>query len=140
MKQDQIELVQRSFALAIRVRAHFAATFYAELFALDPSLRRLFRSDIIAQGQKLVDTLELAVGALEDVGALTPTLEALAIRHLDYGVEDYHYASVRTALIRTLRHELAGALTPEMESAWVAAYDTLAGAMRRAAYGPDRAA
>ena len=61
MDQRQIELVQRSFARASRIGPHVAATFYSELFAIDPSLRALFKTDMIVQGQKLMNMLDQVV-------------------------------------------------------------------------------
>lgn len=122
------------------LRAHVAASFYYELFAIEPGLRKLFTGDMIAQGQKLLDMLALAVASLSDNDTLRPMLTALAMRHAGYGVEERHYDIVRTALMRTLRHELAGEFTPEVAEGWAYAYDTLAATMREAAYGADRAA
>lgn len=135
MSPRQIELVQQSFARASRVSAHVAATFYTELFAIDPSLRTLFKGDMIAQGAKLMATLSLVVEGLTSPETLLPQVHALAVRHLAYGVEARHYDSVGIALIRTLKHELGAEFTPETREAWVASYALLARAMQRAAYG-----
>jgi nitric oxide dioxygenase len=134
MDQPQIDLVQQSFARASRVSAHVAATFYAELFAIEPGLRSLFKSDMIAQGEKLMSTLQVVVNGLNDPDTVLPTLRELALRHVGYGVEARHYALVGTALLRTLRHELGADFTPETRAAWAAAYQLIADAMRQAAY------
>jgi hemoglobin-like flavoprotein len=136
MDERQIELVRQSFERAARIKAHMAATFYAELFAIDPSLRPLFQGDMIVQGQKLMNTLRFVVEGLSQPAGILPAVQALAIRHLDYGVEQRHYTQVGTALMRTLAHELGPAFTPETRAAWTAAYQLLSSAMIEAAYGP----
>lgn len=135
MNPRQIELVQRSFDRASRLRLHVAATFYAELFAIDPSLRALFKGDVIAQGAKLMAMLSLVVEGLTSPEKLLTEVHALALRHLAYGVNAGHYDTAGIALMRTLKHELGAEFTPETREAWIAAYALLTRAMRRAAYG-----
>jgi nitric oxide dioxygenase len=134
MDQRQIELVQVSFARAARLGAHVAATFYAELFAIDSSLKSLFTGDMIVQGEKLMSMLAQVVRALPEPESILDEARALAVRHVAYGVEEGHYALVETALLRTLRHELAGDFTPETRAAWTEAYQLLSGTMKAAAY------
>jgi hemoglobin-like flavoprotein len=135
MNPVQIELVQQSFARASRIGPHVAATFYAELFAIDPSLRALFQRDMIVQGQKLMSMLNEIVAGLHEPAASEPALRELAERHVRYGVEARHYASVGTALLRTLQHELGREFTPDTRAAWAAAYQLISDTMREAACG-----
>ena len=135
MNPRQVELVQQSFARTKPIAAHVAATFYAELFALEPSLRPMFKGDMIVQGDKLMRMLAHVVDALTNPPALLPAVQALAIKHLSYGVEARHYALVGTALLRTLRHELGAEFTLEAREAWSAALKLLSQAMCEAAYG-----
>ena len=134
MNERQIQLVQHSFERASRIGAHLAATFYAELFAIDPSLRGMFKGDMIVQGQKLLNTLRFVVENLRQTETLLPVVRTLALKHLDYGVEAQHYSHVGIALMRTMKHELAAEFTPEAHQAWRAAYQLLADAMIGAAY------
>lgn len=135
MTPSQVELVQTSFARASKIGPHVAATFYAELFAIDPTLRKLFKSDVIVQGQKLMTMLTQIVDGLSTPETMLPVARDLAVRHVAYGVESHHYATVRTALLRTLRHELGAEFTSETRVAWIAAYEVLSDVMREAAYG-----
>lgn len=136
MNQAQIELVQRSFEHASRIAPHLASTFYAELFAIEPVLKALFKGDMIVQGQKLMAMLSQVVNHLSEPDAFLPAIRELAVRHLSYGVESHHYAMVGTALMRTLQHELGREFTQEARAAWNAAYRHLASVMREAAYKP----
>lgn len=134
MDQRQIELVQQSFAQAERFRPHLIITFYTELFAIDPSLKPLFKGDMELQRRKLAGMLKQVVDRLDQPEALLLEVRALATRHVGYGVEERHYDLVGKALLRALKHELGAAFTDETRAAWVAAYQWLAGEMRRAAY------
>lgn len=134
MNQAQVALVQQGFDRAARLGAHVAATFYAELFAIDPTLKTLFKGDMIVQSEKLMQTLRALVAGLASPEAILPLIRRLAVKHLDYGVKAQDYATVGTALMRTLRHELASEFTPEAREAWTAAYQFLADTMIAAAY------
>jgi nitric oxide dioxygenase len=139
MTPTQIELVQASFARASKIGPHVAATFYAELFAIDPGLRPLFKGDVIVQGEKLMAMLGHLVTSLAAPDAIPKTARDLAVRHVAYGVEAQHYALVGTALLRTLRHELGPEFTTDVRAAWIAAYQLLSGAMTEAAYPQNTA-
>ncbi|MGD9979671.1 MAG: globin domain-containing protein [Hyphomonadaceae bacterium] len=136
MDQRQIDLVRQSFARAEKIAPHVAATFYAELFAIDPTLRPLFKGDMVALGRKLMEMLGRVVEALDAPETILPEVQALALRHVTYGVEPHHYTTASIALLRTLRHELSADFTPEIRAAWSAAYQMLSDTMREAAYGP----
>jgi nitric oxide dioxygenase len=69
-----------------------------------------------------------------------PTAKDLAKRHVNFGVTPSHYAPVGAALLWTLEHTFGPAWTPELASAWTAAYTTLSGFMIEQAYGRGAAA
>jgi hemoglobin-like flavoprotein len=137
MNEQEIRLVRQSFERATRFGPHFAATFYAELFAIDPSIRPMFSGDMIVQGQQLVGFLRYLVEGIANPAAILPAARELGVRHTAYGVEARHYPMVQTALLRTFRHELGVEFTPETRTAWIAAYKLLADTMCEAAYGKD---
>jgi len=133
MTPHQIQLIRQTFAL-IEPRAELTAlVFYQRLFALDPSLRPLFRANIDEQGQKLMQMLGVAVALLEQPFALVPALEALGRRHGGYGVEARHYDTVGEALLGTLAECLGDAFTGEVMDAWAALYAIVTRAMQRGA-------
>ncbi len=139
MTPQQIDLVQKTFEQIRPAADAVAATFYQKLFALDPSLRAMFRGDMAEQGSKLMQMLSVAVGSLRRLEQLLPAVEALGRRHADYGVRDEHYATVAAALLWTLELGLAAGFTPDVKHAWVAMYQTVMGAMRRGAATPAAA-
>lgn len=133
MTPKQIELVQTSFQRVVPVRMEVARLFYGRLFSLDPTLKRLFRSSLEEQGDKLTQTLARVVGSLHRLDQIIGAVRELAVRHVDYGVEERHYDTVGEALLWTLEEGLGDAFTPEVRAAWTDAYALLAGAMIEAA-------
>jgi nitric oxide dioxygenase len=108
--------------------------FYEKLFAIDGSLRALFReTDMKKQGAKLMAALGFVVHGLSRAETILPTVQDLARRHVGYGVEEHHYPIVGQALIDTLEAGLGEAFTPQVREAWAAAYGLLAGVMIAAA-------
>ena len=139
MTADEIALVRDSFAKVVPIAETAAGLFYGRLFETTPEVKPLFRGDMTEQGRKLMVTLAVVVKGLDNLPAIVPVAEALARRHVDYGVLPEHYASVGVALLWTLGQGLGEAFTPEVEAAWTQAYTTLSGVMVAAAYPPASA-
>jgi nitric oxide dioxygenase len=134
MNTTEIGLVQSSFATIAPASRAVAELFYKRLFELDPSLKRLFKSDMTEQGDKLMSMLRAVVNGLGNLQALVPVAQALAKRHVAYGVEAAYYSTVGAALLDTLDKGLGEAFTPDVRAAWTKAYTTLANVMVEAAY------
>jgi nitric oxide dioxygenase len=134
MTPAQVTLVQDSFAKVVPIKDAAAGLFYGRLFETDPSTKPLFaKADMAEQGQKLMATLAVVVGGLSRPDTVVPAAQALARRHVGYGVTPAQYATVGAALLWTLGQGLGEAFTPEVEAAWTAAYTLLSGVMIEAA-------
>jgi hemoglobin-like flavoprotein len=129
----QIEIVQASFDKVAPIADVAADLFYARLFELDPSLRKLFSGNMKKQGAMLMSMLGSAVRGLSNPNALLPVLTMLGRRHAGYGVVDAHYTTVAQALLWTLEQGLGEEFTPEVRNAWVAAYTLVATVMQQGA-------
>ena len=140
MTSDQVELVQQSFARVAPISEQAAVLFYGRLFELAPSVRAMFPDDMTEQRKKLMATLALVVNGLTNLEAVLPAASALAKRHVSYGAKPEHYPVVGGALLWTLEKGLGEGWTPEIASAWTAAYGTLSGYMISEAYGSAQAA
>jgi hemoglobin-like flavoprotein len=126
-------LIQKTWAQVVPIADQAAAIFYQHLFAIDPSTRPLFNTtDMAQQRKKLLQILSVAVSSLDNLGALSKTVEDLGRRHANYGVKDSHYDSVGVALLWTLEQGLGSAWTPEAAAAWKEVYGLLSGIMRSA--------
>ena len=133
MSPREIQIVKESWQQVQPLGDGVAELFYDRLFALDPSLRAMFRNDMKVQGRMLTSVIGMAVSKLDFPGALLPALRAMGRRHASYGVEDRHYPIVGAALLDTLAEGLQESFTPEMKAAWAATYKVLADAMKAGA-------
>ena len=132
MTPAQVSLVRDSFA-AIADADTAAVLFYNNLFALNPELRRLFPSDMTAQGQKLIDMIGVAVAHADRLETVAPVVAILGRRHHDYGVRISDYRTVKQALAQMLMQTLGARFTAETEAAWSRLYDLLANVMQAGA-------
>lgn len=136
MTSEKIALVRSSWQQVLPIKDTAAQLFYGQLFELDPSLRGMFKGDMIEQGRKLMAMINTVVNSLDKLGPILETIEEMGRRHVAYGVTEAHYDTVGSALIWTLGKGLGEQFTPAVKDAWVEAYDTLASAMKQAAYAP----
>jgi hemoglobin-like flavoprotein len=134
MTPEQQRLVRDSFAKVAPGAPAVAATFYARVFALDPTLRALFKGDMAEQGRKLMAMLGTAVANVGELETIVPTVQQLGVRHLGYGVRDQDYDTVGAALLWTLEQGLGPDFTADVRAAWTACFGTLAGVMKDAAH------
>ncbi|WP_206485552.1 methyl-accepting chemotaxis protein [Thalassotalea sp. G2M2-11] len=133
MTPKQITLVQESWKKVAPIAPQAAEIFYQTLFELDPSLKPMFKSDIVEQGKKLMAMLDTAVKLLNDPDKLLPAVEKLGVGHLKYGVKPEHYDVVGEALIKTLEAGLGDDFNTPLKRAWTAVYKTLSTTMIEAA-------
>jgi hemoglobin-like flavoprotein len=133
MTEDQIALIQTSWAQVVPISDIAARLFYDRLFQVAPQVRPLFKGDMDEQRRMLMTMIGLVVKGLPKLAAIVPKIEALGRRHAAYGATPEHYAVVGDALLWTLRQGLGDAFTAEHEAAWAAAYGVLAATMIAAA-------
>ena len=129
ISQADIDLVQQSFMRIEPISMVVGRTFYERLFETNPEIQALFKGDMEAQGEQLMDMIGAAVAGLDDLDTLIPIVQQLGARHRKYGVETAHYGAVAEALIWTLEQGLADSFTPEIRTAWVNVYGVLAETM-----------
>ncbi len=132
MTPEQVRLVQSSMQKVLFISEIAAELFYRRLFELDPALRPLFQGDMKEQGRKLIQMLHTVVDSLDQLATILPEVEAMARRHVIYGVQPQHYDTVGTALLWTLEQGLGNGFTAEVRAAWTEAYNLLAGVMQKA--------
>jgi len=130
---DEIHLIRKTFSEMERP-AHVAALiFYRRLFTAAPALQPLFKTGVEEQSRKFMDMLAFAISRLERPEQLVPELEALGVRHRDYGVVDSHYEVVGTALLGMVQETLGNKFTPEVAAAWRKFYGFIAASMKTGA-------
>jgi nitric oxide dioxygenase len=139
MTPKQIDLVQASFDKVVPHAELAADMFYGRLFEIAPDVKALFKGDMKDQGRKLMATLRVVVNGLKNLDAVVPAAQALAVKHVAYGVKPEYYPPVGEALIWTLDTALKEDFDSETRAGWVAAYTTLSQVMIEAAYSPQTA-
>ena len=130
MNPEQITLVQKSFAKVAPIADTAAALFYRRLFELDPTLNKLFKGDMQAQGKRLMAMIAMAVKGFDNLEVLVPLVKQLGARHTGYGVKPRDYDTVGAALLWTLEQGLKTDFTPEVRAAWTEVYGLLARTMQ----------
>ena len=135
MTPQQIDAVKSSWLMVLPIADQAAEIFYNRLFEVAPEVKPMFKGDIKEQGKKLMQVINTAVTALDNLDPLIPTVQELAIRHVDYGVKNEHYDVVGSTLLWTLEQGLREAFTPDVKNAWTETYVTLSSVMKEAASG-----
>jgi hemoglobin-like flavoprotein len=126
LSQTQMALVRNSFSKIGKEYVPGSTTFYDKLFAREPDLREMFRDDIAGQGMKFMTTLGIIVDALDDPERLRDELGPLGEGHAALGVTVGHFAVMESALMDTFRATLGERFTPDIETAWRAAFEEIA--------------
>ena len=133
MTPEQVNLVQTSFQKVLPIKDTASDLFYGRLFEIDPVVRSFFPSDLTGQRKKLMAALATVVSGLSLPDSILPTVKALGVKHVEYGVNATHYGTVGEALIWTLEQGLGDEFTPQVRDAWIAAYTLLSNVMIEAA-------
>ncbi|MEM6323962.1 MAG: globin domain-containing protein [Pseudomonadota bacterium] len=128
---EEQALLRGTPLVMLESREAAATSFYETLFVQCPELRAMFPKEMSEMARKFSATLVIAINSLNDWEALRPVIEALARRHLSYGVQLDHYALVRRALMASLERISA---THAEVAVWARVYDHLAEHMIATAY------
>ncbi|MEM8841687.1 MAG: globin family protein [Pseudomonadota bacterium] len=131
---EHIGFLRSTWARAVPASTLASELFYGELFRRAPQTKPLFKSDLRAQGAKLMATLAFVVDHLDKPETLLPAARDLAIRHVDYGVTPEHYPAVGAALLWTFEELLGAGFGASEHDAWAKAYAALSEVMIEAAY------
>ena len=129
MLPGDVERVQESFNSILRRKGTAGAQLYEKLFELDPSLKPMFTGDMGRQGEKLIDSIAIAVRQLDQPYALRDGFRRMGERHRNYGVRDKDYKTMSAALLWMLEQSLGDDFTPEIRASWIAMYNFVAAMM-----------
>ena len=104
---------------------------YTQMFK-DPAIRDLFNqshqggADAGSQPRALAGAILAYAANIENLGALTQTVERIAQKHVGLQIAPEHYPHVAEALLGAIKAVLGEAATPEILNAWAEAYWFLA--------------
>ena len=134
MNKRELELVQISWGKANLNADEFVQLFYKRLFEIDPKLQALFKRSMGMQGRKIMSMFSSAVEYMGQTEKVLPPLIAAGKRHIQYGVENKDYESVRQALMQTMTEELGNEFDSETRAAWELAYSKIQDIMSSACH------
>jgi NAD(P)H-flavin reductase/hemoglobin-like flavoprotein len=133
LDEDTIGLLDESLRLVDDRTDLVVNYFYAAMFVEAPQLRSLFPAAMDVQRDRLFHALTNAVRSLSDPARFRPMLAQLGRDHRKYGVRAEHYDILGRALRTSLRKHLEDYWVPELEQAWIDAYDVMAQVMQEGA-------
>ena len=134
MSPESQQLIRESWTALQPIGDRVVATFYERLFASNPEVAKLFKSDRMAdQRRKFAAMLTEIVRVIDRPELLVSEVAESGRRHVGYGVKERDYEDVGAALLWTFEHELGEAFTPAVRGAWREAYTLLAAVMKRSA-------
>jgi len=133
MSPEDVQRIQESFLQIEPTKGAAGVQLYDHLFARDPSLKPLFKRGMGEQGERIMETIALAVRQLENPYALRDGLHELGARHRDYGVKEIDYGTMEAAFMDMMQARLGDRLTPEAREAWATVFDIVAAMMKEGA-------
>lgn len=111
--------MQKDFDFIITRSDLLADNFYSILFERYQSVKSLFdNTNWEKQKSMLSSTLVLLVKHQNSLEELAPVLQALGLRHQNYGVEEQHYAAVTECLLLALGETYGKYWSHELEHQW----------------------
>jgi hemoglobin-like flavoprotein len=123
MDQQQIRLLQRTFSKIEPIAQETGELFYRRLFDIEPDMRTLFKGDMKKQAEMLMTAIGLTVESLDHPERVTPQLERIGQRHIGYGAMPNDFDKFGAALLWAFGQSLGDAWTPEVQAAWVEAFE-----------------
>ena len=125
-----VDVLESSFNALAPQASELATRFYDELFKRHPAVVPMFEGTTKEQqAQKLVAALSTVISQLRQPEQLVATLKGLGANHQRYGAQADHFSAVAVVLLDVMK-DMAGDLwTPEVETAWTNALNTVAGIM-----------
>ncbi|MFL6114140.1 MAG: globin domain-containing protein [Catenulispora sp.] len=126
-------LIRESFALVADLPDKVVAHFYALVFSEHPEMRDMFPPMMDAQRDRLFQALVRVVAEADHPDTLADYLRQLGRDHRKFGARPEHYDVVWRCLISALKRFAGPGWTAQMDTAWLAAYQLVAGTMIEAA-------
>ncbi|GAB4485711.1 MAG: hypothetical protein OHK0045_03590 [Raineya sp.] len=130
MTEEQKSLVKQSFPKVLASTLSSTQVLYEKLFELAPESKDLFKNTSLdRQSQMLIAAIGRIVKSIDKWETVKPDLEAIASRHINYGLSPEHFAFFGQALIHMLQTSLKESWSKELEDAWKAVYQNVSEVM-----------
>ena len=129
LSTEQKELVKASIPALEAHGVDITRSFYEHLIRDNPGLNDIFNvinQVNLAQPKALASAVYAYATNIDDFTPLGPVVELIANKHASMYVRPEQYGVVGTHLLQAIQRVLGDAVTPELLSAWEAAYWQLA--------------
>jgi nitric oxide dioxygenase len=129
---EQVQIVRSTVPVLETHGTEITTHFYKILLLEKPELNNIFSTVNQTNGSQpraLAGALYAYASHLDDLGAMSPTLEKICQKHVSLYIQPDHYRVVGEYLLRAMGDVLGAALTKEILDAWEAAYWQLASIM-----------
>lgn len=125
MTPSEIQHIQANWKTVAADGETFVERFYTHMFEIDPDLQSLFKRSMEMQGRKVMSMLSSAVEHMGQPEKVLPALIAAGHRHIQYGVKQRDYETVRQAFIHALADTLGDDFDEETKQLWNQAYSNI---------------
>ena len=132
LTSEQVQIVRSTVPILETHGTEITTHFYKTLLLEKPELNNIFSTVNQTNGSQpraLAGALYAYASHLDDLGALSPTIEKICQKHVSLYIQPDHYKVVGEYLLRAMGDVLGTALTKEVLNAWEAAYWQLASIM-----------
>ncbi|KAF2130465.1 globin-like protein [Dothidotthia symphoricarpi CBS 119687] len=129
---SQVQTIKATVPVLAQYGETITTKFYADMLSANPELKNIFNNTHQATGHQpraLAGALYAYAANIDDLGRLAPAVELICHKHASLYIRPEHYDIVGRYLLETLAAVLGDAATPEILSAWGAAYVQLADIM-----------
>ncbi len=130
LNNQQIQLVKSTIPLLESAGTAITEHFYQRMFSHNPELQHIFNMSNQQSGRQsfaLFSAIAAYAKHLDDLENLLSMVERIAHKHTSMNIQPAHYDIVGLHLIETLRELAPEQFTADIEAAWLAAYQLLAG-------------
>ncbi|MDX1904625.1 MAG: globin domain-containing protein [Thermonemataceae bacterium] len=130
MTEAQNQIVKKSFPKVLAGTLSGAAILYNKFFELSPESKDFFKSTSMdRQSQMLIAAIGKIVKSIDNWDTVKPDLEALAARHIGYGLSPEHFVYFGQAFMYMLQNIFGADWTAELKDAWEAVYQRVSEVM-----------
>ncbi|WP_338520242.1 NO-inducible flavohemoprotein [Alteromonas gracilis] len=130
LQQKHINIIKSLAPILHETGPALTDHFYGRMFKHNPELKHIFNmsnQESGAQKAALFAAIAGYVQHIDDLPALQTAVERIAQKHTSFHIQPAMYDIVGYHLTETLRELTGDLFTPEVEEAWLAAYQLLAG-------------
>ncbi len=131
MTPEQMQLIRQSWDALSPVWSKVAGNVYNRFFELAPDARPLFSADLEPLKIKLMDTITVIVGYLDNPDMFQSIINHSGRQHQRFGARSEHFSAFRNALMEGLDQQFGRDFTPQLREAWTVLYDEVQREMLR---------